>query len=81
MQIPIPDVDRDKTAFVSHAALYRFERMQFGLTNAGDTFRKTLEHNWKTGLICLEDAIFSMDVKSRFEHVKYVHAVLRDAGV
>ncbi|CDF38334.1 unnamed protein product [Chondrus crispus] len=37
-QMPIPECDRDKTAFSCHSGLYRFSRMPFGLTNAPATF-------------------------------------------
>lgn len=43
LQIKINAPDRDKTAFVYHGGLYRFERMPFGLQNALSTFQRTID--------------------------------------
>ncbi|CDF38384.1 unnamed protein product [Chondrus crispus] len=41
--MPIPECDRDKTAFSCHSSLYRFSRMPFGLTNAPATFQRAMD--------------------------------------
>ena len=42
-QMPIPECDRDKTAFSCHSGLYRFSRMPFGLTNAPATSQRAVD--------------------------------------
>ena len=41
-QMPIPECDRDKTAFSCHSGLYRFSRMPFGLP----MLRRRSEEPW-----------------------------------
>lgn len=42
-QIPIAEVDRDKTAFISHYGLFRFVQMLFRLTQAPGAFQIAID--------------------------------------
>lgn len=86
-QIPVAKKDRDKTAFVCHAGLYRYKRMPFGLTNAPATFQRTLDillspFRWKSCLVYLDDVIiYSKDAEAHFGHVEGILDALSRAGV
>ena len=86
-QIPVRKQDRDKTAFVCHAGLYRYKRMPFGLTNAPATFQRTLDillspYKWRSCLVYLEDIIiFSKSVEKHFQHVEEIITTLKSAGI
>ena len=84
-QMPIPENDRDKTAF-SCSGLYRFSRMPFGLTNSPATFQRVMDillspFRWKLCLVYLDDIIiFSKSWEAHIVHVDEILAVLAKAG-
>ena len=86
-QIPERKQDRDKTAFVYHAGLYRYKRMKCGLTNAPATFQRTLDillspYKWRSCLVYLDDIIiFSKSVEEHFQQVKDILTTLKSAGI
>ena len=86
-QMPIPEPDRDKTAFSCHSGLYRFSRMPFGLTNAPATFQRAMDillspFRWKSCLVYLDDIIiFSKSWEEHISHVDEILSVLEKAGV
>ena len=86
-QVPIRKGDRDKTAFVCHQGLYRFNRMPFGLTNAPATFQRAVDillarFKWRTCLVYLDDIIvFSNNLDDHLSHVREIMRVLQDAGI
>ena len=86
-QISVRKQDRDKTAFVCHAGLYRYKRMPFILTNAPATFQRTLEillspYKWRSCLVYLEDIIiFSKSVEEHFQHVKDILTTFKGAVI
>lgn len=86
-QMPIPEEDRDKTAFSCHSGLYRFNRMLFGLTNAPATFQRAMDillspFRWKSCLVYLDDIIiFSRNWDDHVEHVDAILSVLQRPGV
>ena len=86
-QMPIPESDRDKTAFSCHSGLYRFSRMPFGLTNAPATFQRAMDillfpFRWKSCLVYLDDIIiFSKSWEEHIVHVDEILSVLQKAGV
>ena len=42
-QLIVAKNDRDETAFVCHAGLFRYKHMPFGLTNAPASFQRTFD--------------------------------------
>jgi Reverse transcriptase (RNA-dependent DNA polymerase) len=82
-QIPLQEVDRDKTTFCSHAGNFRFLRMPFGLRNAPATFQRAIDIilsglKWRTGLVYLDDIIIYST--SREDHSHHVDEVLTTLG-
>ena len=61
-QIPIAEEDRDKTAFSTSSATYRFRRMAFGLCNAPASFQRLMQNILepvlnKCAMVYLDDII------------------------
>jgi hypothetical protein len=61
-QVPVPEEDRDKTAFVTNCGLHRFTRISFSLCNAPATFQRALDLilagvKWKYVLVYLDYVI------------------------
>lgn len=79
-QIPIAENERDKTAFTSHAGVYDYKRMPFGLVNAPVTFQRMLDillskYRCKSCLVYLDDIIVFL--KNFNNHLSDVQDVLR----
>ncbi len=77
--VPIAEEDQAKTAFTTHAGLYQFKHMPFGVTNAPSTFQRALDivlskYKWQTCLAYIDDGIvFSKPVE---DHMYQVDDVL-----
>ena len=61
-QIEMDPESREKTAFITHAGLYEFNVMAFGLCNAPSCFQRLMEYvlrglNWRIALIYLDDVL------------------------
>jgi hypothetical protein len=73
-QIGIAEEDRNKTAFSWKTGFYEFNRMLFGLTNAPESFQRTMDEifNDINGIFVipyLDDVIvFSENVDSHLKH-------------
>jgi RNase H-like domain found in reverse transcriptase/Reverse transcriptase (RNA-dependent DNA polymerase)/Integrase zinc binding domain/Integrase core domain/Chromo (CHRromatin Organisation MOdifier) domain/Retroviral aspartyl protease len=86
-QIPLNEVDRDKTTFCSHAGTYRFLRMPFGLRNAPATFQRAIDIvlsglKWKTCLVYLDDVIvYSTSKEAHYGHLREVLSTLAQSGL
>jgi hypothetical protein len=42
-QVPVPERDRHKTAFITHSGLWQWKVMPFGMMNSGATFSKMMK--------------------------------------
>ena len=68
----------EKTAFLSHAGLYEFKVMAFGLCNAPSCFQRLMECvlrglTWKIALIYLDDVlVYSRTFDAHLEHLRLV---------
>ena len=77
-QIPMNEVDKPKTAFVTEDGLYEFNVMPFGLTNAPATFQRYMDAvlaglKWNTLLVYLDDIIiFSKLFHSKLFHIHLI---------
>lgn len=83
-QIKIKESDKYKTAFISHAGLFQFNVMPFGLMNAPATFQRTMDNvfskfKWKFVLVYLDDIIiYSKNKQDHVAHLKQVFNVLKE---
>ncbi len=81
-QIPIPEEDVPKTAFVTHVGQFQFRTLCFGLTNAPSTFQRLMNSIFaplsKFVLVYLDDVlIFSQSPEEHVAHLKQVLGLLR----
>jgi hypothetical protein len=77
-QIPINDLDKEKTAFITPFGLYQFNVLPMGLKNSPPTFQKvmtsTLQSCRQFSLVYLDDIIIFS--KSYSEHLYHLERVL-----
>lgn len=84
-QIPVADIDKPKTAFITSAGLYQFNVMPFGLCNAPATFERMMDTvlrglTWKICLCYLDDIIvFSRSFSQHLDRLKHVLDCFRSA--
>ena len=84
-QVAMHPSSKSKTTFISHAGLYEYNVMSFGLTNAPPTFQRLMSRvlsglEWKICLIYIDDIIvFSTDFDTHLHRLSKVFARLRDA--
>lgn len=75
-QVRVDPGDKDKTAFVTKDGLFCFDRMPFGLKNAGATFQRVtnevLEGLPYAGVYVDDILIWSKDMESHLEHLNVV---------
>lgn len=70
----------DKTAFVTHTGLYRYNRMPLGLKNAPAMFQRAMDifltpEKWQNALLYIGDiVIFSTSLE---EHLYHLDSVLQ----
>ena len=81
-----PD-SKEKTAFTSHAGLYQFRVLSFGLTNAPPQFQRLMARvlhglEWKVCLIYIDDIIiFSRTFEEHLSRLSLVFDRLRQANL
>ena len=86
-QISMDPSSTEKTAFISHAGLYEFNVMAFGLCNAPSCFQSLMECvlrglTWKIALIYLDDVlVYSRTFDADLEHLRLVFDRFREAGL
>ncbi|CAF3794553.1 unnamed protein product [Rotaria sordida] len=86
-QIALDPDSRDKTAFISHAGLFRFRVMPFGLTNAPATFQRLMDLvlgglKWSCALVYLDDIIvYSSSFEDHLNHLELVLQQLHNSGL
>ena len=77
----------EKTAFISHAGLYEYNVMSFGLTNAPPTFQRLMQRvlhglDWKICLVYIDDVIiFSRTFEEHLSRLTAVFDRLREANL
>ena len=86
-QVAMHPDSKEKTAFISHAGLYHFNVLSFGLTNAPPQFQRLMSRilhglEWKICLVYIDDVIiFSADFKEHLTRLKLVFDRLREANL
>ena len=86
-QVAMHPSSKEKTAFISHAGLYEFNVMSFGLTNAPPNFQRLMSRllhglEWKICLIYIDDIIvFSKTFEEHLSRLSLVFDRLREASL
>ena len=86
-QAEVEPASREKTAFITHAGLYEFITMPFGLCNAPGTFQRLMECvlrglTWQIALIYLDDVlVYSRTFEEHLHHLRLVFDRFRAAGL
>ena len=86
-QIEMDPATKDKSAFTTHAGLFEFERMPFGLCNAPATFQRLMQAvlagmEWKFCFVYLDDILVcSRTLEEHLDHLQQVFNRLRKAGL
>lgn len=80
--IPVTEIDRWKTAFISAEGLFQFLGMPFGLKNAPAVFQRFIDAllghlRWKAALAYIDDII--VFAKTLAQHVKDLDYLLKEA--
>ncbi|CAF4263328.1 unnamed protein product [Rotaria magnacalcarata] len=84
-QIPISEVDKEKTTFVTQDGLYEFNVLAQVLMNAPPTFQRVMNNliatgRWNYVVVYLDDIlIFSDSIKEHKKHVTEVLSILQKA--
>ena len=86
-QCEVEELDRPKTAFVTHKGLYQFNVLPFGLTNAPATFERLMERimnglQWDRCLIYLDDIIvYGKTFDEASDNLQCVLTRIQEAGL
>ncbi|CAF4640479.1 unnamed protein product, partial [Rotaria magnacalcarata] len=86
-QIELDDESRPKTAFITHAELFQFKVIPFGLTNAPATFQRLMDLvlgglKWSCALVYLDDIIvYSSTFQSHLQHLNSVLERIQSSGL
>ena len=85
--IPIREVDRDKTAFITRRCCFRYKVMPFGLTCAPSVFQRLMDLvlcglTYESCLVYLDDIIvFGQDFDSHVRRLREIFDRLQMAGL
>lgn len=77
----------DKTSFVTHNGLCRYNRMPFGLKNAPATFQRAMDVilatvKWQFALVYIDDVLsFSPGPEEHIKQVEIVFKLIHQAGM
>ena len=86
-QVEMDEVDKQKTAFISHMGLFHFNVMPFGLCNAPQTFQRLMNGvlsglTWEECLVYLDDVIiYSRTFEEHLERLEHVFERLKESGL
>ena len=84
-QVPVREVDRDKTSFITPDGLYRYLKMPFGMVNSSSTFNKLIKkilNNLEDVDSYVDDILgYTMSWVKHVEMLKNVLQRLRDANL
>ena len=86
-QVAMHPESKEKTAFISHAGLYQFNVLSFGLTNAPPQFQRLMSRvlhglEWKVCLVYIDDVIiFSSSFAEHLSRLQLVFDRFRAANL
>ena len=86
-QVAMHPNSKEKTAFISHAGLYHFNVLSFGLTNAPPQFQRLMSRvllglEWKICLVYIDDVIvFSSTFEEHIHRLRLVFDRFRQANL
>ena len=86
-QLGVEEGDKEKTAFITPHGLYEWNRMPFGLCNAGATFQRLMqgvmhEQIFRILLVYLDDLlVYSKDFETHLASLRVVFELLRKVGI
>ena len=86
-QVALEEESKEKTAFITHAGLYEFNVMAFGLCGAPSCFERLMECvlrglHWKIALIYLDDVlVYSRTFDDHLHRLRLVFDRFRAAGL
>lgn len=84
-QVPINDMDIEKTAICTPFGLFEFPRMTFGLRNAAQTFQRLIHsifHDFRFVFTYIDDLLIaSKDHQEHLKHLELVFSRLMEAGL
>ena len=86
-QVAMDSDSIEKTAFISHAGLYEYNVMSFGLTNAPPTFQRLMQRvlhglDWQICLVYIDEVIvFSSSFEEHLSRLTTVFGRLREANL
>ena len=86
-QVAMHPNSKEKTAFISHAGLYHFHVLSFGLTNAPPQFQRLMSRvllglEWKICLVYIDDVIvFSSTFEEHIHRLRLVFDRFRQANL
>ena len=86
-QIPLDPETAHKTAFCTHAGVYQFKRLSFGLTNAPSAFSMVMGEvlrglTFKNAVIYVDDIlVYSRNFIQHLQHLQQIFSRIRKAGL
>ena len=86
-QIPLDEVSKERSAFITYDGIYAWNSMPFGLMNAPATFQSLmssifLQINWRYVLCYIDDiVVFSSTFEMHMQQLAEVFQRLREAGL
>ena len=86
-QCAMEESSKEYTAFTTHAGLYQFEVMPFGLKNAGSVWQRLMDNvlrglNYKIALVYMDDIIvYSRSFQGHMANLRQVFDCLKSANL
>ena len=84
-QVPVAEADKAKTAIITPFGLFEYNFMPFGLRNAGQTFQRLIDQNFRDLPFCFplanNNLVGSTDRRLYLEHLRQVFQIMDKCGL